>query len=106
MPMLEIDSDLQSVRSDVLRSSQDEVVLAMEGRRILVLRFARTVFSFHNIGQIETAIETRVEARADELAITDAEGHDGGTLVAVVLDVSSVEEVQLSFYIPLSQTRI
>ena len=92
MPALEVDSDVAAFRSEVSRTPPEAQVLAVEGRRVLVLRLHRTVVAFHNVGYLEHLVEEKVRERSAVLARRgDKDDCDGGRVVAVLLDVSQVQ---------------
>lgn len=47
LPKFQLEGDVATVRSDVLRSTPDDVVLGIEGRRVLVVQIRPIVVSFH-----------------------------------------------------------
>ena len=94
MPALEVDGDVASVRSEVCRTPPEAQLLAVQGRRVLVLKLHRTVVAFHNVGYLEHLVEEKVRERSAVLARQgdkDDSAGDGGRVVAVLLDVSQVQ---------------
>jgi MFS superfamily sulfate permease-like transporter len=91
MSAFNLEGDIRSVRSDVLRTRQDDELLSIEGRRVLVLRLARSVISFHNVGQLEHRIEQLVEQRQKELTEKTLDGKNCGNILAIIIDLSLVE---------------
>ena len=80
------------------------MLLGREGKRVLVLQFARAVISFHNVGQLEHEIETLVIRRNSELrgdqrnVLTNGAPRvvsKDGDVLTVVVDMSLVEDFSI-----------
>eukprot|EP00041_Stephanoeca_diplocostata_P033790 m.1124026 g.1124026 ORF g.1124026 m.1124026 type:complete len:332 (+) comp24407_c1_seq7:199-1194(+) len=88
--------NISSMRSNCMRSTEDEFLLTQQGHKTVVLKLARTVVSFHNVGLLHRTIAKHVDKDADvvilDLSLVQRYSFDAGQWLLDTLTLTASAE--------------